>query len=117
MKIRIGTLGNETEFNKVNVGKQHHHIMTRHEMLAGNIKTQEAVETYKEFSITFVCLSAVELATLDTIYSQSGSVNLQLETEDFLIDHTVKCLTPLDSWLSGAYPGCYEATLSCVEVV
>jgi len=116
MIIKIGTSGSETEFDAVNVSTSLKRSLSKHEMLAGNVKTQEATELYKIFTLNFVRLTESDLSTLESIFSQAGSINLLLETEDYLTDHTIKCEGNFDSELSSNYPGCYEAKLSGVEV-
>ena len=85
-------------------------------MIAGTIKMQEAVNTYQTYSLTFLCLTKAEKNALLAIFDLAGELNLQLEDEDFLEDHTVKFRNPIRPKLSRSYPGYYECSATLVEV-
>jgi uncharacterized protein YydD (DUF2326 family) len=116
MKIKIGTLSSETEFDAVNVECSDIRTISTHVMIAGNVKSQEAEEKYQEFSIAFLQLTRTELDMLRSIYNQPGSLNLLLSTESYLINHNVKINSSLSYKLSKKYPGCYETKITCIEV-
>jgi hypothetical protein len=107
---------NGTEFDAVNIDNSLIKQITKHDMLAGNVRVQEGVETSREFSISFVRLFENKLEELRNIFEQSGTVILLLDTDSFSTEHTIKCDSPLKYKLSRTYPGCYEATIKCFEV-
>ncbi|GAH42745.1 unnamed protein product [marine sediment metagenome] len=84
-------------------------------MIAGNIKMQEAVNTYQTYGLTFLCLTKTEKNALLDIFDLAGELNLKLEDEDE-VDHTVKFRNPIRPKLSRRYPGYYECSATLVEV-
>jgi len=116
MDIKIGPKDEETTFHYVNIAPDRIKTKSEHLMIAGNIKMQEAVETYQTYSLDFLCLIKAEKDTLMAIFDLAGELNLQLEDEDFLEDHIVKFRNPISPKLSRSYPGYYECSVTCVEV-
>jgi len=116
MDIKIGPKDSETIFHYVNIAPDRIKTKSEHLMIAGNIKMQEAVNTYQTYGLTFLCLTKTEKNALLDIFDLSGDLNLQLEEEDYLEDHTVKFRNPIRPKLSRSYPGYYEVSATCVEV-
>lgn len=116
MDIKIGPKDSETTFHYVNIALDRIKPNSEHLMIAGTIKVQEAVNTYQTCSLTFLCLTKTEKNALLAIFDLVGDLNLQLEDEDFLGDHTVKFRNPIRTKLSRRYPGYYEVIATCVEV-
>lgn len=116
MDVKIGPITVETTFHYVNVSPDRIKTKSEHLMIAGNIKMQEAVNIYQTYSLDFLCLTKPEKDALLDIFDLAGDLNLQLEDEDFLEDHTVKFRNPIRPKLSRSYPGYYEVSATCVEV-
>ena len=115
MDIEIGPITEETTFKYVNVSPDRIKPNSEHLMIAGNIKMQEAVSTYRAYSLDFLCLTKTEKDALIAIFDLAGELNLKLEDEGD-VDHTVKFRNPIRPKLSGSYPGYYEVSATCVEV-
>jgi len=116
MDIKIGPLGSETTYHYVNVSIDRNREKSEHTMIAGNIKMQEAVSIYQTYDIDFLCLTKAEKNSLLDIFDLSGELNLKLEDEDFLENHTVKFRGSIKPKLSRRFPGYYECSATCVEV-
>jgi len=116
MDIKIGPLDSETTFHYVNIMPDRIKPNSEHLMIAGTIKVQEAVNTYQTYGLTFLCLTEAQKNALIVIFDLSGDLNLLLEDEDYLEDHTVKFRNPIRPRLSRSYPGYYEVIATCVEV-
>jgi len=116
MDIKIGPLDSETIFHYVNIASDRIKTNSEHLMISGTIKVQEAVNVYQTYSLTFLCLTKIEKNALIDIFDLAGELNLQLEDEDFLEDHTIKFRNPIRPKLSRTYPGYYEVSATCVEV-
>jgi len=117
MEIRLGTLGEEKIFLYVNIESSLVKPSSEHLMISGTIEVQEAVNYYEEFTINFVYLTKSKLDELKSLYAQAGSLNLQIEDEDFVIDHTVKFRAgSLTYAKSKSMPPDYEASAVLVEV-
>lgn len=116
MDIKIGTLASEVTFHYVNVAMDETRPGSEHVMNSGTIKVQQAVDTYQIYSLDFLCLTKAEKNSLLNIFNLTGDLNLQLEDEDYLTDHTVKFRNPIRPRLSRKYPSYYEVRATCVEV-
>lgn len=116
MDIKIGPIGSETTFHYVNIAPDRIKPNSEHLMIAGTVKVQESVNTHQTYSLTFLCLTKTEKNSLLDIFDLAGELNLQLEDEDFLEDHTVKFRNPIRPKMSRDYPGYYEVLATCVEV-
>ena len=116
MDIKIGPKDLETTFHYVNISIDRNREKSEHTMIAGNIKMQEAVSIYQTYDIDFLCLTKDEKNSLLDIFDLSGELNLQLEDEDFLQDHTVKFSGSIKPRLSRKFPGYWECSTNMTEV-
>lgn len=116
MIIKLGILGLETPFSYVNVNSNTIVPKSEHALISGEIKFQEAYNSYKVFSFEFVYLTYAEKVALEAIFVLSNILNVQLETESYGVDHSIKFRNPLNVERSRRIPSGYEATIEGVEV-
>ena len=117
MEIRLGTLGIEKVFAYVNIESNLVKPGSEHLMISGTMEMQEAVNYHEVYTVNFVYLTKSKLDELKSLYTQAGSSNLQIQDEEFLIDHTVKFRSgSLTYAKSKSMPPDYEASAVLVEV-
>jgi len=116
MIIKLGILGFETTFNYVNVNSDTIKPKSEHALISGGVKFQEAYTSHKVYSFEFPYLTYAKKVALEAIFVLSDILNVQLETEDYDIDHSIKFRNPLSVIRSTRYPPGYEATITGVEV-
>lgn len=116
MIIKLGILGSETTFNFVNVNYNTIKPKSEHALISGEVKFQEAYNSHRIYSIEFVYLTYAEKIALEAIFVLSDILNVQLETESYGIDHSIKFRNPLSVERSRRYPPGYEVTIEGVEV-
>lgn len=116
MIIKLGILGSETTFNFVNVNDDTIIPKSEHALISGEVKFQEAYNSHKVYSFEFVYLTYAEKVALGAIFVLSDILNVQLETESYGVDHSIKFRNPLSVERSRRYPPGYEATIVGVEV-
>jgi len=116
MIIKLGILGAETTFNYVNVNHNTIIPKSEHGLISGEIKFQEAHNSYKVYSFEFVYLTYAERVALEAIYILSNILNVQLEEESYGVDHSIKFRNPFSAVRSRRIPSGYEVTLEGVEV-
>lgn len=116
MIIKLGILGSETDFNFVNVNDDTIKPKSEHALISGEIKFQEAYNSYKVYSFEFVYLTYAEKVDLGAIFVLSDILNVQFENEGYGVDHSIKFRNPLSVERSRRYPPGYEATIEGVEV-
>lgn len=116
MIIKLGILGSEIDFNYVNVNHNTIRPKSEHDLISGEIKFQEAYSFHKIFSFEFVYLTYAEIVALEAIFVLSNILNVQLETEGYGVNHSIKFRNPFSVIRSRRYPPGYEATIVGVEV-
>lgn len=116
MDIKLGILGSETIFHFVNVNYGTIKPKSEHALISGGIKFQEADSFHKVYSFEFLYLSYTEKNALEAIFVLSNILNIQLETEAYGIDHSIKFRNPFSADRSTRYPPGYEVMLVGVEV-
>lgn len=116
MIIKLGILGSETTFNFVNVNYNTIKPNSEHALISGGVKFQEAYDSYRIYSFEFVYLTYAEKVALEAIFVLSNILNVQLETEAYGVDHSIKFRNPLSVERSRRYPPGYEVTIVGVEV-
>lgn len=116
MIIKLGILGLETTFNFVNVNDDTIKPKSEHALISGEIKFQEAYNSYKVYSFEFVYLSYAKKVILEGILNLSDILNVQFENESYGVDHSIKFRNPVSVIRSQRYPPGYEANIVGVEV-
>jgi len=116
MIIKLGILGSEVDFNYVNVNSDTIVPKSEHGLISGEIKFQEAHNSYKVYSFEFVYLTYAEKLVLEEIFVLSNILNVQLEEESYGVDHSIKFRNPFSAVRSRRIPSGYEATIEGVEV-
>jgi len=117
MEIRLGTLGEEKVFAYINLENTPVKPGSEHLMIAGTIETQEAVNYHEVYDVNFVYLTKSKLDELRGLYFQAGELNLKIEDEEYLINHTVRFKAgSLRHSKSKSMPPEYEASAVLVEV-
>jgi len=116
MIIKLGILGSEITFNFVNVNYDRVKPNSEHALISGAIKFQEANNSYRVYSFEFVYLTYAEKEALEDIFALSNILNVQLETETYGVNHSIKFRNPFSAIRSQRYPPGYESTIVGVEV-
>jgi len=116
MIVKLGILGSETPFNFVNVNYNTVKPNSEHDLISGEIKFQEAYNSYRVYSMEFVYLTYAQKVILEGIFVLSNILNVQFENELYGIDHSIKFRNPLNVIRSQRYPPGYETTVVGVEV-
>lgn len=116
MIIKLGILGSEVTFSFVNVNYNTIKPKSDHVVISGDVKFQEAYNSYKVYSFEFVYLTYAEKVSLETIFVLADILNVQFENESYGVNHKIKFRNPFSVIRSGRYPPGYEATIEGVEV-
>ena len=116
MIIHLGILGSETTFDFVNVNYNSVKPNSEHDLISGEVKFQEAYNSYRVYSFEFVYLTYAEKVALEAIFVLSNILNVQFENEAYGVNHSIKFRNPFSVIRSQRYPPGYEVTLVGVEV-
>ena len=116
MIIKLGVLGSETIFDFVNVNHNTIKPRSEHDLISGEVKFQEAYNSYKVYSFEFVYLTYAEKVVLEGIALLSSILNVQFENEAYGTDHSIKFRNPINVIRSTRYPPGYEVNVVGVEV-
>lgn len=116
MDIKLGVLGSEVIFHYVNVNYNTIKPRSEHALISGEVKFQEAHNSYRIYSFEFVYLTYDEKVALEAIFVLSDILNVQFETESFGINHSIKFRNPFSIVRSRRTPPGYESTIVGVEV-